>query len=568
LVDLIRTRSWRAAEELIAQVDRRLASEAPRSRVEEYALTKQRVRKAISARSWRLRWTAVIVLLAIGAWVVQRQQGVVAVRELRLKYSELESQVAAFTTPSSPELIAARDAAQKSLSTLEASANLGLWWRLQDGRQQVGERFTALQRDLHLAEVSQARQRVEQAVADKDVAAAQAALESLKTLVARDADRAAITGELTAKVAGLQRDLHLAEVSQARQRVEQAVADKDVAAAQAALESLKTLVARDVDRAAITGELTAKVTVLQREVFVRSVRELLAQESPSPQELARVAESLRALGGEAALVEEVLVRFRAMAAGRVAAWADVLELEPKASVIADAEIRARISDTGLPWKVRDRKTGIELVLIPPGKYQRGTPVDDNVAYDDERPAHEVTISQAFYMGVTEVTQSEWSGVMGSNPSSFTGGRLPVERVSWEDIQPFLQKSSGLRLPTEGEWEYACRAGTTVSRYGELGDVAWYGDNSNGQTHDVGGKRANPFGLHDMLGNVNEWCSDWYGDYSSASQTDPQGPSTEGSRVLRGGSWTNYDWYCRASFRDSDAPALRFDDIGFRVARTP
>jgi len=377
---------------------------------------------------------------------------VVAVRELRLKYSELESQVAAFTTPSSSELIAARDAAQESLSTLEASANLGLWWRLQDGRQQVEEGLTAL----------------------------------------------------------------------------------------------------------------------QREVLARSARELLAQQSPSLQDLVRVADSLRELGGEAALVEEVLVRLRATPAGRVAAWADALEVEPRASVIADAAIRARISGTGLPWKVRDRVTGIELVLIPPGKYRRGESTDDEDrgAYDDEKPPHEVTISKAFYLGVTEVTQSEWSGVMGSNPSSFTGGRLPVERVSWEDIQPFLQKSSGLRLPTEGEWEYACRAGTTVSRYGELGDVAWYGDNSNGQTHDVGGKRANPFGLHDMLGNVNEWCSDWYGDYSSASQTDPQGPSTEGSRVLRGGSWGSNDRNCRASYRFNLAPANRYYNIGFRVARTP
>jgi formylglycine-generating enzyme required for sulfatase activity len=257
-----------------------------------------------------------------------------------------------------------------------------------------------------------------------------------------------------------------------------------------------------------------------------------------------------------------------MAAGRVAAWADVLELEPRASVIADAEIRARISGTGLPWKVRDRVTGIELVLIPPGKYMRGASPDDSGAFADERLVHEVTISNALYLGVTEVTQAEWSKVMGSNPSHFNGDSLPVEEVSWDDIQPFLKKSGGLRLPTEGEWEYACRAGTTGSRYGELGDVAWCGNNSNNQTHAVGGKRANAFGLHDMLGNVYEWCSDWYGDYSSSAQTDPQGPSTGDRRVLRGGSWNFNDWFCRAFYRYSNAPAVRNDDVGFRVARTP
>jgi len=158
--------------------------------------------------------------------------------------------------------------------------------------------------------------------------------------------------------------------------------------------------------------------------------------------------------------------------------------------------------------------------------------------------------------------------MGSNPSHFKGDSLPVEQVSWDDIQPFLKKSGGLRLPTEGEWENACRAGTTGSRYGELGDVAWHDNNSNEQTHAVGGKRANAFGLHDMLGNVWEWCSDWKGEYSSAAQTDPQGPSTGTSRVLRGGSWSFTGRSCRASNRNFNAPAVRNFRIGFRVARTP
>jgi formylglycine-generating enzyme required for sulfatase activity len=310
----------------------------------------------------------------------------------------------------------------------------------------------------------------------------------------------------------------------------------------------------------MTAELSAKIT--------RFARQLLAQESPAPQELEIAADWLRELGGEAALMEELRVRWRATTVGRVAAWADVLELEPKRSVIEDAAIRARISGTGLPWKVRDRMTGIEMVLIPPGKYIRGASPDDSEAFDDERPTHEVTINTAFYLGVNEVTQSEWSKLMGDNPSYFKGDRYPVETVSWDDLQPFLQKSAGLRLPTEGEWEYACRAGTTGSRYGELGDVAWYGGNSSYQTHAVGQKRANAFGLHDMLGNVWEWCSDWHGEYLSSSQTDPQGASTGSSRVLRGGSWNHAGRFCRASNRGTDAPAGGFSNIGFRVARTP
>jgi formylglycine-generating enzyme required for sulfatase activity len=511
-----------------------------------------------------------LVLVVVGSvwWGFQRQVMLGDAQRLRESYAELERQLAGSPKDMPRELSAAQAAAEKSLSAFEDSANLGLWWRLQDGRQQLEEQLTALQRELHLAVVGQVRQRVEQAVAAKDIAAAQIAIESLKTLVPWDADRSAVTGELTAKVTGLQRGLHLAEVNQARERVEQAVAKKDVAAAQIAIESLKTLVARDADGAAITGELTAKVTILQREVFVRSARELLAQESPSPQELERVAESLRALGGEAVLVEKLFVRWRGTQAGRVAAWADVLEFEPKGTVIADAAIRARISGTGLPWKVRDRVTGIEMVLIPPGEYQRGASFNDSDAWHAEIPAHEVTISMAFYLGVTEVTQSEWSKVMGSNPSSAEGDRLPVENVSWDDIQPFLQKSSGLRLPTEGEWEYACRAGTTGSRYGQLDDVAWYDGNSGYKTHAVGGKRANAFGLHDMLGNVYEWCSDWYGSYPRSAQTNPQGPSTGGNRVMRGGSSHLNDRYCRASSRLDYAPAVGGPGDGFRVARTP
>jgi len=190
------------------------------------------------------------------------------------------------------------------------------------------------------------------------------------------------------------------------------------------------------------------------------------------------------------------------------------------------------------------------------------------AFDYERPAHEVTITKAFYMGVYEVTQGEWQKIMDGNPSRFKGDRLPVEKVSWDDTQEFLIKSKGLRLPTEGEWEYACRGGTTSSRYRELDAIGWYEGNSGSKSHPVGGKQANDFGLHDMLGNVWEWCSDWYGEYSSSGLTDPSGLRSGKHRVCRGGSWRSLDRFCRASSRDHYAPAVRDNRLGFRVARTP
>jgi formylglycine-generating enzyme required for sulfatase activity len=261
----------------------------------------------------------------------------------------------------------------------------------------------------------------------------------------------------------------------------------------------------------------------------------------------------------------------------ICTWAETLVAAPDASIITDQSTRERIITTELPWRVKDRATGIEMVLIPSGKYMRGASPGDSEAFNDERPPHEVVITKSFYLGVYEVTQSEWQKLMGSNPSHFKGARLPVESVSWNDTQEFLGKSKGLRLPTEGEWEYACRAGTTGSRYGDLDQVAWHGNNSGGTAHAVGSKQPNGFGLHDMLGNVREWCSDWYGAYPGGSEVDPSGPSSwknpvfpdsEEYRVFRGGSRYSQDSYCRASDRGDGAPADGNDGLGFRVARTP
>ena len=165
--------------------------------------------------------------------------------------------------------------------------------------------------------------------------------------------------------------------------------------------------------------------------------------------------------------------------------------------------------------------------------------------------------------------------MGSNPSYFEGDALPVEQVAWNDCQEFIRKlnqktGKNFRLPTEAEWEYAARGGKKSNGYkyagsNDIGSVAWYTNNSDSKTHPVKGKSPNELGLYDMSGNVWEWCSDWYGSYSSGSQTNPQGPSSGSLRVLRGGSWRSNAGYCRVSYRYFGGPGNRYFDSGFRLA---
>ena len=192
----------------------------------------------------------------------------------------------------------------------------------------------------------------------------------------------------------------------------------------------------------------------------------------------------------------------------------------------------------------------------------------------EKPAHSVTLS-SFYIGKYEVTQSLWKAVIGSNPSNWKGDNLPVENVSWNDCQTFLSKLNAMtgknfRLPTEAEWEYAARGGNLSRGYQYSGskkidDVAWYNNNSGGETHPVGTKAPNELGIYDMSGNVWEWCQDWYGDYHDYSQTNPTGPSSASGRVNRGGSWYNYARYCRVANRGSFAPGIRTSSLGLRLA---
>jgi formylglycine-generating enzyme required for sulfatase activity len=231
------------------------------------------------------------------------------------------------------------------------------------------------------------------------------------------------------------------------------------------------------------------------------------------------------------------------------------------------------ADEPLPG-LRNEATGMEFVRIPPGEFMMGCSLGNRNCDGDEKPAHLVRLTKGFEMGIYEVTQAQWESVMGSNPSHFRGANLPVEQVSWNDAQEFLQKLNTLgdgyqyRLPTEAEWEYAARAGTMTLVPGSLDAVAWYSQNSGSQTHPVGQKQPNPWGLYDMIGNVWEWVQDWYDPdyYQSAPATDPAGPSSGQNRSLRGGSWYYVARDGRISYRDYIDPAGGFDAMGFRCVR--
>ncbi|MBQ9771104.1 MAG: SUMF1/EgtB/PvdO family nonheme iron enzyme [Lentisphaeria bacterium] len=248
---------------------------------------------------------------------------------------------------------------------------------------------------------------------------------------------------------------------------------------------------------------------------------------------------------------------------------------------------------------------LEMVQIEPGTFTMGSPagreentflyftktVGEELGRWDDEKQHQVTLTKRFYLGKYPVTQKEYQAVMGNNPSKFKGDNLPVEQVSWDDAKSFCSKLNDLKrnelpagyrfdLPTEAQWEYACRAGTTTalnnglnltsvnSRCSNLEEVAWYDENSDGKTHPVGQKKPNAWGLYDMHGNVYEWCNDWNSNYPSRAVTDPTGPDLGSRRVIHGGSWYSTAQRCRSAFRLSSYPADQYSYVGFRVALVP
>ncbi|MDD2715236.1 MAG: formylglycine-generating enzyme family protein [Candidatus Wallbacteria bacterium] len=220
------------------------------------------------------------------------------------------------------------------------------------------------------------------------------------------------------------------------------------------------------------------------------------------------------------------------------------------------------------------EVSMEFVWIPAGTFYMGNP--DGVGEANEHPQHQVTLTQGFWIGKYEVTQAQWQQVMGSNPSYSQGPTLPVESVSWTGCQEFITAINHLgkgtfSLPTEAEWEYACRAGSSSLFYwGDTAeaDYCWYDENSQDITHAVGGKLPNAWGVYDIIGNVDEWCQDWYGDYGSSAATDPTGPESGSYRILRGGYWGWGSYHLYSAFRFNISPDFSDNGCGLRLRLQP
>ncbi len=293
---------------------------------------------------------------------------------------------------------------------------------------------------------------------------------------------------------------------------------------------------------------------------------------------------------------KIPLAFRRIQAANLVTWSGGLPDElalAVSDVLSRAAPRPVVAAADPPGQTRvNPKDGLSYVWIPPGKFMMGCSPGDGECFDDEKPAHEVSITRGFWMGQTPVTEAAYARfarAAGKSVRESGNPDLPAVNVSWDDAKAYCDWA-GMRLPTEAEWEYAARAGTTGPRYGELEAVAWYGDNSgkklldtaklwkddrdnyskvlreNGnRVHPVGGKHPNAWGLHDTLGNVWEWVADWHGNYEAKAATDPSGPKEGRYRVLRGGSWADYPRYVRVSDRLRVVPADRGGGIGFRCA---
>lgn len=275
------------------------------------------------------------------------------------------------------------------------------------------------------------------------------------------------------------------------------------------------------------------------------------------------------------LREAQLAKSKAEAERLAQAKAETARLaQVQAEAVRLAQAAAAAQRLGQQWQDCLASAPVPLILVEAGRFQMG----GFGIGADEQPVHEVRFTQCFGLGQTEVTQSQYEAIMGNNPSRFKGARLPVERVSWEEAVIYCKRLTSREraagrlpagfeytLPTEAEWEYACRAGTRGGFAGHLDRMGWYEDNSSGTSHAVGQRQPNDWGFYDMHGNVWEWCSDGYGAYLGISVDDPSGTTNGAFRVLRGGGWRDIERNCRSALRGRATPASRGDILGFRVS---
>ena len=326
------------------------------------------------------------------------------------------------------------------------------------------------------------------------------------------------------------------------------------------------------------GDPFAKATSQASEELLRqAIRRILADGVVTEQEKIEVNAFQEKLGISAVTASRLFweEKARLSSTAPTLSWATVLLSLPDPAVVTDAAARARMTATKLPWKIRDNATGITMLLVPPGGFMMGSPSNENGRgdYESER---RVTISKAFYLSQTAVTQEFWLKVMGANRSHFQGPQNPVEQISWDDCQKFC-RATGMRLPSETEWEYACRAGTTTpfsfgatitpQQVNYAGNYP-YGGGRKGlyraKTVICGSLPSNQWGFHEMHGNVLEWCQDGYSQ--TASTTEVALEIEIGARVMRGGGWYRGAYFCRASSRDFGPPSRKGKTIGCRFAR--
>jgi formylglycine-generating enzyme required for sulfatase activity len=351
-------------------------------------------------------------------------------------------------------------------------------------------------------------------------------------------------------------------------------------------------------RAKAEAEARAKAEAKKKaEVEARAKAEA---EAKAKAEAKKKAEAEARAKAEAKKKAEVEARAKAEAKKKAEAEARAkAEAEAKAKAEAEAKKKelptpgtlklAKVKKTKV---VPDKKTftgpnGMKFIYISPGTFMMGSSEAESGRYDNEME-HHVTLTQGFYIQITEVTQGQWKALMGNNPSFFNGcgDDCPVEQVSWNDVQQFIWRLNQLegadkyRLPTEAEWEYACRAGSTTafasggitalecSHDSNPADVAWFCGNSAKTIHPVAQKNANAWGLYDMHGNVSELCRDWYGEYPPDQITDPPGPASGIDRIVRGGGWNTHARHCRSSCRGAISSGQSIYDVGFRLVRMP